>query len=230
MLDASASNSSPDPQDPTLEVPKDDQGIRITSPPPAYAPPPGVLNLQRLAELNLARVQMQAAAQNLGAAASNRVNVNRHLTTNVLAEPCQDAEFETDEQLLGSCGSESPLSPFSLRVNTSINITKSNNIVCIGEAPPADHANIIAKAVVTAMQENSTARSGIPMIDEEGRPRPINIEIDASMLVEGCGNIVGSTAAVKEILRQQALTRQTRPCEEDEQNIGSPSKRRRSSK
>ncbi|KAH8176079.1 hypothetical protein LIA77_04497 [Sarocladium implicatum] len=241
MLHTSTSTTPSAPQDPTLEIPKDDQTLRITSPPPAYAPPPSILNLQRLTELSLARFQMQqAAAHNLNAASSNRLCLNRPLTTTVLTtETAHEADFETDEQLLGGGDTDSPMSPISLRINTSINVTKSNNVVCIGDAPPADHANAIAKAVVEAMQENSTARSGIPMIDEDGRPRPINIEVDASMLVEGSGNIVGSSVAVTEILRQQGLARRRRHLgdgdeeqeeEEEEQADGSPTKRRRCSK
>lgn len=91
------------------------------------------------------------------------------------------------------------ISPISLRINTSVIITKSNNLVCLSETP-AEHANAIARAVVQAIYDNSSGQCGIPMIDEDGRPRPVNIEVDAGITVEGAGNIVGKEDFVKHVL------------------------------
>lgn len=38
--------------------------------------------------------------------------------------------------------------------------------------------------------------SGVPMIDEEGRPRPIKVQVTAETRVEGCRNVVGEKAVL----------------------------------
>ena len=101
---------------------------------------------------------------------------------------------------------ETEASGISLRINSSVTISNSNNLVCLRETP-AEHANAIAQAVVRAMQESSSGQCGIPMIDEDGRPRPIRIEVDASMTVDGAGNIVGGEGIISEVLRQRSQLR-----------------------
>lgn len=130
-------------------------------------------------------------------------------------------------------------SPISLRINTSINVSRSNNVVCLATSP-AEQANAIAQAVVKALHEGSSGQCGIPMIDENGAPRPLRIEVDAGLVVDGTGNVVGSSDSVNEVLRQRndttVLGRRPREEtaaaeeEEEEEDIYShPSKRRRSS-
>lgn len=119
---------------------------------------------------------------------------------------------------------EPGLSPISLRINTSINVTKNNNLVCITDTPTSS-ANAIAQAVVGALQEKSCGNCGIPMIDEEGRPRPLNIEVDASMAIDGSDNIVGHEGFIKQVLRQGDALRRRR--EADEDDTEPPAKRRR---
>lgn len=103
---------------------------------------------------------------------------------------------------------ESPtsMSPLSLCINTSINISKSNNLVCLVDSP-ANHANAIAEAVVQALQKHSSGSCGIPMIDGDGNPRHIKIEVDAGMVVDGMGNVVGNEKIIDEVLRQRAELR-----------------------
>lgn len=98
--------------------------------------------------------------------------------------------------------SENTLSPLKLRINTSINISKSNNIVSLSDSP-ANHANAIAEAVTQAIQKTSSDNCGIPMIDGNGDPRLIHIEVDAGMVVDGQGNVVGSEGIIFEVLRQR---------------------------
>lgn len=123
--------------------------------------------------------------------------------------------------------SQEESSPISLRITTSVNISQSNNFVCL-DSSPADQANAIAQAVVHAIQQNSSGQCGIPMIDEQGCPRPIKIEVDASMVIEGTGNVVGSRDIIHEVLRQRGQRRQRD--EIDEEEPSGPSKRLRSSK
>lgn len=118
-------------------------------------------------------------------------------------------------------------SPISLRINTSIRISSNNNLICLNDTP-ADHANAIARAVVVALQENSSGQCGIPMIDEDGRPRPVRIEVDAGMEVRGMGNVIGSEKVVNEVLRQRSDRRRQRDDSEEEiEREDEPSKRRR---
>ncbi|KAG6032458.1 hypothetical protein E4U19_007445 [Claviceps sp. Clav32 group G5] len=94
-----------------------------------------------------------------------------------------------------------------LRINSSVRISSNNNHVCINETP-AQHANAIARAVVQAIQENSAGQCGIPMIDEDGRPRPVRIEVDAGLEVHGEGNVVGHEVFVRDYVRGQRQKRQ----------------------
>lgn len=116
-------------------------------------------------------------------------------------------------------------SPINLRINTSITIRQSNNLICL-TANTTEHANSIARAVVEAIYENSSGQCGIPMIDEDGRPRPIDIEVDASMTIEGAGNVIGSEHVISELLHSRG---QGRKRGADTVELGSPAKRRRNS-
>ncbi|KAG6300586.1 hypothetical protein E4U09_006671 [Claviceps aff. purpurea] len=106
----------------------------------------------------------------------------------------EDTDTDTDTD-------DSP-SGIILRINSSVRISSNNNHVCINETP-AQHANAIARAVVHAIQENSAGQCGIPMIDEDGRPRPVRIEVDAGLEVHGEGNVVGHEVFVRDCLREQ---------------------------
>ncbi|KAG6168107.1 hypothetical protein E4U51_002490 [Claviceps purpurea] len=110
----------------------------------------------------------------------------------------EDIDIDTDTD---TDTDDSP-SGIILRINSSVRISSNNNHVCINETP-AQHANAIARAVVHAIQENSAGQCGIPMIDEDGRPRPVRIEVDAGLEVHGEGNVVGHEVFVRDCLRGQ---------------------------
>jgi hypothetical protein len=133
--------------------------------------------------------------------------------------------------MLPSDSEDEAISPLTLRINTSINITKSNNLVCLTDTPTS-HANAIAEAVTQAIQRTSSGNCGIPMIDGNGNPRALRIEVDAGMVVDGTGNVVGSQKVIDEVLRQRGELRRhdLRRQREDSESIDSvPSfKRRRS--
>ncbi|PTB46620.1 hypothetical protein M441DRAFT_129011 [Trichoderma asperellum CBS 433.97] len=124
---------------------------------------------------------------------------------------------------------EEGFSTISLRINTSVHISSNNNLVCLNDTP-ASHANAIARAVVQAIQENSSGQCGIPMIDEDGRPRPVKIEVDAGITVEGSGNIVGNENVVNQVLRMRSLARK-RSADDDESDTPArlPKRRREES-
>ncbi|KAG5916987.1 hypothetical protein E4U61_003133 [Claviceps capensis] len=114
------------------------------------------------------------------------------------AEDTEDTDTDTDTD----ADADDSLSGIILRINSSVRISSNNNHVCINETP-AQHANAIARAVVQAIQENSAGQCGIPMIDEDGRPRPVRIEVDAGLEVHGEGNVVGHEVFVRDYLRGQ---------------------------
>jgi hypothetical protein len=225
MLDATPNR----PQDTTtLEPPKDNTPNSITSPPPAYAPPPSTnipLTLPQLTAMRLRRLESQTAYLNN----TNTTNIHRPLTTTILSggpDFCNDVD--DDDLAEGGDEDEDVQRALCLRINTSVSITQSNNIVCLADTPSAEHATAIANAVVKAIQENSSGNSGIPMIDGNGHPRPIKVEVDASMLIEGSGNVVGNAPIINEYFRQGGLRRSRAVTQEgDGQEAAPPSKRRR---
>ncbi|KAL7819700.1 hypothetical protein V8C26DRAFT_394932 [Trichoderma gracile] len=169
----------------------------LASPPPAYTP----LTAPDLAS----QVRQQLREPFIMGRPSMPEAVLEALTT----------EYEDEQE------QEESISPISLRINTSVLISKNNNLVCLTDTP-ASHANAIARAVVKAIQENSSGQCGIPMIDEDGRPRPVKIEVDAGITVEGSGNIVGNEAVVNEVLRQRGLSRKRAAESDDESDLSAP--------
>lgn len=160
------------------EVPKDNNSqVTSTSPPPAYTPPQTIRSALR----SLANVVPLPDGSGREVGSVTFIG--------------QDDGDEEDAE---------PLSPISLRINTSVNVTKSDNLVCLPSTPAAN-ANAIAKAVVHAIQQSSSGQCGIPMIDEDGRPRPVNIEVDAGIVVDGDGNIVGDEKMVHKVLIQRGI-------------------------
>jgi hypothetical protein len=180
-------------------IPKDDTPT-LTSPPPAYTPP------QTAPTLALLRRQMRES-----------FIMGRSSIADSVLDVISPEEDDLDD--------EEGYSAISLRINTSVHISSNNNLVCLNDTP-ASHANAIAKAVVQAIQENSSGQCGIPMIDEEGRPRPVKIEVDAGISVEGSGNIVGNEEVVTKVLHMRSLRRK-RSADEDESDdaAAQPTKR-----
>ena len=100
--------------------------------------------------------------------------------------------------------------PIAIRISTALRVTSNHNLVCV-TAGPAEHAGAIAKAIIAAMKDASTANCGIPMIDEDGRPRPIRIEVDAGLDINGTANVVGTESVIEEVLRQRSEARKRGP-------------------
>jgi hypothetical protein len=136
--------------------------------------------------------------------------------TSLLSDTVDDDQDETSE---GS-------SPISLKIDTSVNVSRNNNIVCLA-ATPAEQANAIAKAVVQALHEGSSGRCGIPMIDESGCPRPLSIQVDAGLNVEGTGNVIGSRDVIGGLMQKRAGP-SLRLDPDGEEDLA-PTKRRRTS-
>lgn len=189
-------------------IPKEHSpSVSANIPPPAYSP------RQPLALSSFAQATQLASSPLL------TQDDTSLLDRSTFAEMINPQLEDTDETETQSTSS------ISLRINTSINIAKDNNLICI-RSTPDQHAKSIAHAVVKAMQESSSGQCGIPMIDEDGRPRPINIEVDASMVIEGSGNVLGDESVINEAIRQRSLRRRRAPDDDEEEG---PAKRRCSS-
>lgn len=71
-------------------------------------------------------------------------------------------------------------SPIELRITTTVQVEGDNNAMLL-TASPAAHAKVIAEAVTATVRQAAGMNGGIPMIDEEGRPRPFKISISAGI-------------------------------------------------
>lgn len=81
--------------------------------------------------------------------------------------------------------------PVELRIMTTVQVEGDNNAILL-TASPAEHARAIAEAVTAMIRQAGGMNGGIPMIDEEGRPRPFKIYVAAGMNIEGSGNVLGN--------------------------------------
>ncbi|KAJ6446111.1 rRNA-processing protein UTP23 [Purpureocillium lavendulum] len=185
------------------------------SPPPAYTPNRQPLDLRTITARQL---EQQREAQ----------------PRPILIDSTPVAEFLTGSAIddASSEMGDDESSPIFLRINTSIKVSNNNNVLCIGSTP-ADSAKQIAEAVVKAMRDYSAGNAGLPMIDEEGRPRPVKIDVDAGVTVEGANNFLGSKEVFQQFLEVQknaprAQRRRREESDEEADEAAGPSKRTRS--
>ncbi|KAK2591781.1 hypothetical protein QQS21_010540 [Conoideocrella luteorostrata] len=170
---------------PIQVMPAKNDAPNHVSPPPAYSNPFGLR-------------AMSVEEFRLFTSVGNNVELDRSPLVSILNNHPNDMDLDYGDGLHPEEGQ----SPICLRINTSVKVCSSSNIVCIKDTP-SEHANAIARAVVQAIQENSSGQCGIPMVDEDGRPRPIKIEVDASMEVEGQENVVGNEDVIGQALQQR---------------------------
>ncbi|KKY31663.1 hypothetical protein UCDDA912_g08387 [Diaporthe ampelina] len=90
-------------------------------------------------------------------------------------------------------------SPVELRITTTVQVEGDNNAILL-TALPAEHARAIAEAVTATVRQAGGMNGGIPMIDEEGRPRPFKISVSAGMNIEGSGNVLGNADHIMRFL------------------------------
>lgn len=90
-------------------------------------------------------------------------------------------------------------SPIELRITTTVQVEGDNNAILL-KATPAEHAKVITEAVTATIRQAGAMNGGIPMIDEEGRPRPFRICVSAGMNIEGSGNVLGNADHVMRFL------------------------------
>lgn len=113
-------------------------------------------------------------------------------------------------------------SAITVRILTAVRVTGDNNIMCLA-VDPAETARFVAQAVTKVLRGGGAQeRGGIPMIDEEGRPRPLKIEIEAGTEVHGEGNVLGGEEVV-----MRALGKRRRELNGDEEESDEETLRRR---
>lgn len=165
--------------------------------PPAVQPP-RVISAAEWISL----MQRQARLTN-----SNNNNNNRNNNN-------YNYDDEDDDEDLG------PRSPITIRVSAGIRVHGEKNLVGLAEADgpghrhPADAAQTVADAVVRAIAGRGCE---VPMIDEEGRPRPLRVEVDATIDVRGQGNVLGGREM---LLRVMGGRKRQREGEEDGEGEG----------
>lgn len=149
--------------------------------------------------------QWQLQQQQRQAAAAVAVASGRRYET--------DDEDEDEDEEDGDAKENS--SAIVIRINTGIRIMGQDNLLVLPlppsshctksqannandeeeeeetSSPTAENARYIAEAVMAAIRQGGEQeQGGIPMIDEEGRPRGITVQIEAGVEVRGKRNVV----------------------------------------
>lgn len=185
------------------------------TPPPAYFPRPGP-SLININPALAARLAQQQQASNIPAAATSlsRMAAANHLPH--LAHGWQDLDDLSDSE------GEGDRSAITVRISTAVRVTGDHNIMCL-KVDPTETARFVAQAVTKVLRGGGAEeRGGIPMIDEEGRPRPLKIEIEAGTEVHGEGNVLGGEEVV-----MSALGKRRREMDGDEESDQETMRRRR---
>lgn len=97
----------------------------------------------------------------------------------------------------GSDFDEEEGSPIHIIISTPLVLKGDNNLIAVD---PATQSSKIAMAVVQALKQLSHGADGIPMIDENGRPRPLKVDVKAEVTVQGNKNVVGEQAVLGSVV------------------------------
>lgn len=97
-------------------------------------------------------------------------------------------DYENDDD-----DDDESLSSITLRINTPLTVRGDGNLVAVDATLSATK---IAVAVVNSLRHMSMGEHGIPMIDENGRPRPIKVEVQAHTSIDGSKNVVGERSVM----------------------------------
>jgi hypothetical protein len=124
------------------------------------------------------------------------------------------ALIEEDRQ---ESGMDATHSPINIKISSSITVVGDGNLIAID---PAEVASNIAHCIVLSIKDSSVARAGIPMIDDEGRPRPIDVQVDAKIKLRGAKNTVGKKAVLLGLQAARDLKRKRERNEGDDEPKG----------
>ncbi|KAI9738955.1 MAG: hypothetical protein M1818_005269 [Claussenomyces sp. TS43310] len=112
-----------------------------------------------------------------------------HLSSSMSEDGDAYAEDEAATSL-SSC-------PFTIKISAPVTVSGSSNLLAFS---PTHHATAIAHGLVAALKDVSMSKAGIPMIDEDGRPRPIELRVNAAVSVDGARNVLGERAVLGVVL------------------------------
>lgn len=90
-------------------------------------------------------------------------------------------------------------SPVELLISTTVQVEGDNNAILLTASPSAQ-AKVIAEAVTATVRQACGMNGGIPMIDEEGRPRPFRISVSAGINIDGSRNVLGNADHIMRFL------------------------------
>ena len=113
------------------------------------------------------------------------------------------------------CDMDAIHSPITIKISSPITVIGDENLIAIDSA---EMASSIAHCIVCSIKDCSMARAGIPMIDEEGRPRPIDVQVDAKIKVQGAKNTVGKKAVLFGLRAARGLKRKREQMEGDHES------------
>ncbi|KAI3401703.1 hypothetical protein diail_9367 [Diaporthe ilicicola] len=172
------------PLDPLTGLPKEVSSRGPPSPPPAYCPPARHLRQQPPNHRGITDNSFRALGATQDSELLRIMNNARAIEYSNLDDEVQD----DDEH-----------SPIQLQIDSTLHIVGDNNAIVVTRLP-AEHAKGVAEAVTATIRQASSMNGGIPMIDEEGRPRPFRITVAAGMHIEGSGNVLGNAEHVMKSL------------------------------
>jgi hypothetical protein len=141
-------------------------------------------------------------------------------TQSILAPPAY-TYHPTNSQMAAIIEEDSPESdfdathsPITIKISSPITVIGDGNLIAID---PVEMASSIAHCIVRSIKDCSMARAGIPMIDEEGRPRPIDVQVDAKIKVRGAKNTVGKKAVLFGLRATRDLKRKREQTDGDDE-------------
>ncbi|CAG8977332.1 hypothetical protein HYALB_00009204 [Hymenoscyphus albidus] len=114
----------------------------------------------------------------------------------------RNAPYDTDSDREVEEGSR--LSSIKLTINTPLVVKGDGNLVHVDVAA---NASKVAMAVVSAFRQISSSAGGVPMIDQDGQPRPIDITVSAGVQVSGGNNVVGEKAILSKTVVGGAIVK-----------------------
>ena len=112
-----------------------------------------------------------------------------------LSDTDYHADYSDDEEDGDEEGQDGSLhSAINITIRCPIVVKGDNNIIGIDTAL---NTNRIAHGIVTSLKTMSMSGNGVPMIDEDGRPRPITVTAIADITITGSRNMVGDKVSDK---------------------------------
>ena len=129
---------------------------------------------------------------------------------------CTVADFEDDDDDDDNDDVEQ-LSSIHLKISNPIIVNGDNNLVAIDPF----FASKIAMTVVQALKQMSMGESGVPMIDEDGKPRPIKVDVAAELKIKGSRNVVGERAVLELVASREVGLRKASSSSSGGSEVGS---------